>query len=157
MTVSLFSSISLTLTGFPASPLAAGSSTQVTAKVTGDPGNLGVDWSLVCPSSSCGSITQQTASNVPATYTAPVVLTASLNVTITATSVADPTQIVTTNVTVTPTASISIAFAVGAGAPPSTMITAATTSISQSFPATARIWESTGLSLVRTARTGAAR
>jgi hypothetical protein len=129
VTVGIFSSISVTLTGFPASPLAAGSTTQVTAKVTGDANNLGVNWTLLCPSSGCGLITQQTASGAPATYTAPSVVTSSLNVTITATSVADPTQTVTTSVTVTPTASLSIAFAAGAGAPPSTMITSATASL----------------------------
>lgn len=40
VTVNIFTSVSITLTGFPASPLAAGSTTQVTAKVTGDPNNF---------------------------------------------------------------------------------------------------------------------
>jgi hypothetical protein len=128
VTVNIISSISVTLTGFPASPLAAGSSTQVTAKVTGDPNNLGVNWTLLCGAGNCGTITLQTASNAPATYVAPPVTT-SLNVTITAISVADPTQTVTANVSVTPTASISIAFAVGTGAPPANMNTSASTSI----------------------------
>jgi hypothetical protein len=128
VTVNIFSSISITLVGFPASPLAAGSTTQVTAKVTGDPNNLGVDWTLLCPVGNCGTITQQTASNVPATFTAPAIVTSSFNVTITATSVFDPTQTVTTNLTVSPSGAVSIAF--GQNPPPPTaMNTSATASI----------------------------
>jgi hypothetical protein len=128
VTIAIQSSISVTLTGFPASPLAAGSTTQVTAKVTGDPNNLGVDWSLLCGAGNCGTITLQTASNVAATYTAPSVVTTSLNVTITATSVFDPTQTVTTNVTVTPSGTVSIAFGLNPP-PPTAMNTSATASI----------------------------
>jgi hypothetical protein len=128
VTIAIQSSISVTLTGFPASPLAAGSTTQVTAKVTGDPNNLGVDWSLLCGAGNCGSITLQTASNVAATYTAPPSVTTSLNVTITATSVFDPTQTVTTNVTVTSSGTVSIAFGLNPP-PPTAMNTGATASI----------------------------
>jgi hypothetical protein len=129
VTVTIVSNVSITITGFPASPLAAGSTTQVTAKVTGDPNNLGVNWSVLCASSSCGLITQQTPSGVAATYTAPTGITSPLNVTINASPVADTSQIVTTNLIVNPTASVSIAFASGAGAPPATMVTNATASV----------------------------
>ncbi len=128
VTVIIQSSISVTLVGFPASPLAAGSTTQITAKVTGDPNNLGVNWTLLCGAGNCGTITLQTASNVAATYTAPQTVTTSLNVTIQATSVFDPTQFVTTNVTVTPSGSVSIAFGLNPP-PPTAMNTSATASI----------------------------
>jgi hypothetical protein len=132
VTVNIISSVSISLTGFPASPLAAGSTTQVTAKVTGDPNNppLGVSWMVTCgASTNCGQITPNTASGVAATYTAPASVTASLNVTIIATAVADTTQTATTSVTVNPSGSVSIAFAQGAGAPPAAMSTGTTANI----------------------------
>ncbi len=131
VSVEMFTSVSISIVGVPPSPLAAGSSTQVTALVTGDPTNAGVNWQLSCSSGNCGSITSLTASDAPATYMAPSGLTASLNVTITAIAVAATSQTATTSLTVTPTATISIAFpaANSNGAPPPSLLTNATDGI----------------------------
>ena len=129
-TVTISSEVSITITGTPASPLGSGTTTQVVAKVTGDPNNQGVNWMLSCgASTNCGSITASTASGVAATYTAPSGVTSSITVTITAIAVADTTQTATTSVVVNPSAAVSIAFATGTGAPPSSMLAGAAQNI----------------------------
>ena len=85
--------------------------TKVTALVANDPKAAGVDWSVSCQASSCGSFTAHTASGSPMTYAGPTTMPAGGTVTITATSTTDPTKsasaianVVTTNVvTLTPT------------------------------------------------------
>jgi dienelactone hydrolase len=67
----------------------AGATTQVTATVTNDPANKGVNWTVTCPAAPCGNISPAaTASGATTTYQAPSTPPASLTVTITATSAA---------------------------------------------------------------------
>jgi hypothetical protein len=114
-----FSTVTLTITGLsisvgfaPAPPatLGAGGSTQFKAVLNNDATNVGVNWSVICAVSACGSFSPaQTASGVVTTYTAPATLPAGGTVQVTATSIADPTkaasatiQIVPISVSVTP-------------------------------------------------------
>ena len=56
----------------PISVQQAGAGVPVSALVSNDPANGGVDWTLSCGSgTNCGSVTAHTASNVAATYTPP--------------------------------------------------------------------------------------
>lgn len=112
VSVSIFSAVAVTLTGFPASPLGAGNSTSVTAVVTGDPNNppLGVSWTLSCSVANCGTIPTNTLSGVAATYTAPASVASSFVVTLQANAVAAPSQFVTTSITITPGTQASVAF-----------------------------------------------
>jgi hypothetical protein len=72
--------------------LQIGISTPLAAVVTGDILNQGVTWSCT-PTSSCGSFTPAaTLSGVPTAYAAPVVIPRHQTVTITATSVTDPSD-----------------------------------------------------------------
>jgi hypothetical protein len=115
-TVTIFTNVAISFTQFPASPLGAGSTTNITAVVTGDPNNppLGVGWSLNCGIPNCGTISAaNTQSGAPLTYTAPATVTTSFTVQIVATPLADPTKLINVSITVNPaTSNISIAFSV---------------------------------------------
>jgi dienelactone hydrolase len=66
---------------------------QFTATVGNDLANKGVTWTVSCSPAPCGSVSPtSTASGAPTTYTAPPQSPSDLTVTITATSVADPTK-----------------------------------------------------------------
>jgi dienelactone hydrolase len=83
----------LTVTVASAAPsVPPGTSTLLTATVTNDPGNRGVNWTVSCPTAPCGSVSPlQTPSGVATTYSAPGSAQATdLPVTITATSVSEP-------------------------------------------------------------------
>jgi hypothetical protein len=111
--VTIFTNVTIKLTGFPASPLGAGNTTSITAVVSGDPNNppLGVGWSFTCTVSNCGSLSApQTASGSAVTYTAPASVTTGFTVVIQATPLADTTQIITTSITVNPSSSVQVAF-----------------------------------------------
>ena len=71
-------SISIAFQPQPVTSLGVGFSEPLTAIVTKDPNNEGVDWSLTCPNpGSCGSLSAlHTASGVATTYTAPSTITA---------------------------------------------------------------------------------
>jgi len=108
--------ISITLTQAPPSSLQASSPATVSATVTNDAQNKGVDWTVSC-SGSCGSFNPaHTASGGTTTYTAPASVPAGNTVTITATSTADPTKSQSATVTIVP--AITITFT---QAPPTTM------------------------------------
>lgn len=81
----------------------AGTGTQsFTAAVANDPHNKGVTWSLSgasCTGSTCGTLSNVTATSV--TYAAPANAPSPDSVTLTATSVADPTKSAIATVTVT--------------------------------------------------------
>jgi hypothetical protein len=85
--------------------------TQVTALVANDLAVAGVDWSVSCAASSCGSFTAHTASGIPMTYVGPTAVPPGGAVTLTATSTTDPTKsasaiatvVTTTVITLTPT------------------------------------------------------
>ena len=69
-----------------------GETAQVTARVSNDTAGRGVRWNVSCSSAPCGTVSpSSTASAAAATYTAPATLPAAdLVVTVTATSVSDP-------------------------------------------------------------------
>jgi dienelactone hydrolase len=75
--------------------LQAGGTLNLTAEVTNDSSNQGVTWSVSCAVSPCGNVSPtSTASGVPTVYTAPATPpVAAENITIVATSVADPTKL----------------------------------------------------------------
>ena len=120
----------------PPSSLALSGTSSFAAIVTGDPGALGVNWTVTCvpapiPQGSCGTITEHTASGYPTTYFAPInydeqTVPVNGTVTITGASSADPTKTVSVTIQVTPTPPISIGFN---EAPPASMLTGATANL----------------------------
>lgn len=84
----------------------AGATTQITATVTNDSANKGVNWSVSCSAAQCGGVNPtSTASGAATTYTAPSAPPAGgLMVTITATSVADTSKAAPVRLTITPSA-----------------------------------------------------
>jgi predicted small lipoprotein YifL len=114
--------ISITLTQAPPSSLEASSQATVSATVTNDSQNKGVDWTVSCSGSSCGSFSPtHTASGVTTVFTAPASVPAGNTVTIIATSTADPTKSVSASVTIVPAITITLTEA-----PPSTLAPSAT-------------------------------
>ena len=104
----------IVVTILPASAnLQAGTGTQnFTATLTNDSQSKGVTWSLAgagCSGSTCGTLSQVTATSV--TYSAPAIAPSPNTVTLTATSVADKTSSATATATITaaaaPTATLS--------------------------------------------------
>jgi hypothetical protein len=97
-----FSSVSLSIDGNPISvslappppgTLQTGASTQLRAVLNNDVSNAGVNWTVICGSSDCGSFKPtQTSSGVATTYTAPAIAPTGGTVQVTATSVTDPTK-----------------------------------------------------------------
>lgn len=117
--------ISVAFAAQPPSSLVSSGTTSVTANVANDSASKGVNWTVTCGSSSCGSFNPaQTASGGATTFTAPTAVPTGNTVTITATSVADSTK--SASATITIGAAISVTFA---AQPPSSLVTAATTSI----------------------------
>ena len=95
--------LKIALSQTPTPNLPVGAATNLTAVVTFDPLNAGVDWTVACQSSSCGSFNPaHTASGQLTTYTAPQTVPTNGLVTITAASTTAPTTTVTTEITVTP-------------------------------------------------------
>jgi len=103
------SKVSIIFQPQPGGSVAVGFSENVTAVVSNDPNNYGVDWSLTCQNPpNCGSLTvngnpaSHTASGAPITYTAPFSLSANSTVVeIVALATADHTQNVVAPVTIT--------------------------------------------------------
>lgn len=97
-----FSSISLSVGGNPISvslappapaTLHAGASTQLRAVLNNDTANAGVNWSVICGSTDCGSFQPaRTAGGIATTYTAPASVPVGGIVQVTATSVTDPSK-----------------------------------------------------------------
>src|SRR5579864_480669 len=75
----------------------AGGTHAFTAAVSNDPSNKGVTWTI-SPATGSGMLTGGTSTSV--TYAAPASVASTLNVTITATSVADPSKFVSATATV---------------------------------------------------------
>jgi len=85
--------ISISLAPPPPGSLQASTSTQLRAVLNNDPANAGVNWTVICGSSDCGSFKPtQTSSGVATTYTAPAIAPTGGTVQVTATSVTDPTK-----------------------------------------------------------------
>lgn len=94
--------ISVVLTAVPPSSLMVGATASIIALVNNDSANAGVIWKASCGSSQCGTFNpSQTNSGAATTYTAPSSAPTGTTVTITATSVTDPTKFVTAYVTIT--------------------------------------------------------
>jgi len=103
------SAVSIAFQPQPGGSLAVGFSETLTAVVTNDPQNYGVDWNLTCQNPpNCGTLTvngnaaSHTASGSPITYTAPSTLSGnSMVVEIAALATADQTKNVVAPVTIT--------------------------------------------------------
>ncbi len=89
-----------------------------TATVQNDSQNKGVTWSISgagCSGAACGNVLPtSTASGVATTYTAPVSVPNPATVTLTATSVADPTQFASATITVAAASGLTLVVDTGA-------------------------------------------
>src|SRR5271166_5011126 len=86
------SQVSIAFQPEPGGSLEVSFTENLTAVVSNDPGNAGVDWSLTCQAkTNCGSLSApHTASGTPTTYTAPsTISTNSMTVEIVALATAD--------------------------------------------------------------------
>ena len=118
--------ISITMTQAPPKTIAASGTATISATVSNDTANGGVDWSCA-PAGSCGSFSPaHTASGTATTYTAPA---SAGSVTITAASTTSPTTTAASTVTVTTTTSGSVAISLTA-APPASLLPSGTATIS---------------------------
>jgi hypothetical protein len=98
-------SVSIAFVTSPPSSVATGATAQIAATVSNDSSAAGVNWSITCGSSQCGTLSaSHTASGVATTYTAPSAVPNPAEVTITATAVADGSQQVSGAVTITSSA-----------------------------------------------------
>jgi hypothetical protein len=94
--------VSITFTQALPTSMLASSQTMISATVFNDPANAGVDWTVSCGSSSCGSFNPtHTVSAVDTAYTAPATIPNGNTVTITATATADPTKFISGTITIT--------------------------------------------------------
>ena len=99
--------VAVAISTMPPSALSAGGTATVSATVTNDTANAGVNWSC-SPMGSCGSFNPaSTASGSNSTYTAPGSVPAGGSVTITATSVTDAFKKTNASVTIRATASLA--------------------------------------------------
>jgi hypothetical protein len=87
----------------PRSTMQVGASAQFRAVLDNDVTNAGVRWSALCGSADCGFFGPiETLGGVATTYVAPARMPAGGTVQVTATSVADPTKVITATVSITP-------------------------------------------------------
>ena len=98
--------ITIAFTTFlPPTAMGLNETTQIMATVTYDPIAAGVNWSVTCASSACGSFSQTlTASGGATVYTAPAVIPSGGTVTVTATSVEDSTKSISATIAIMPIA-----------------------------------------------------
>jgi hypothetical protein len=95
----------ISFTQTPPASLVTSTQAMISATVLNDSANLGVDWSVTCGSSDCGSFNPtHTASGSATTYTAPATIPTGNIATVTATSTANPTDTVSAKVTITASA-----------------------------------------------------
>jgi len=97
--------IAINLVPNSAQALDATQSLSLTANVTNDSSNQGVNWSVACPAGvlSCGGVAQtKTASGVADQFNAPGIAASAEIITVTAKSVSDPTKSQSVQVTVNP-------------------------------------------------------
>jgi hypothetical protein len=95
--------VSIAFQSTPPSSVVVGGTASLTAVVTNDSSNAGVDWSLTCANGNCGSLsTSHTSSGQPVTYTAPSNMPGNAEVVnIAAFATADHSQNVLTSINVT--------------------------------------------------------
>ncbi len=85
--------VSIAIQGGVPTSLGLSTSQSITATVSNDSANAGVDWTVSCGSGDCGSFTPtHTASGTATTYTSPATIPTGGTVTITATSTTDNTK-----------------------------------------------------------------
>jgi hypothetical protein len=101
ITITAPSSISVAFQATPPTSLAPSATTAITANVTNDSGNGGVDWTVTCGSGDCGSFTPtHTASGSATTYTGPAAVPVGTSVTVVATSTDDNTKSAMATITI---------------------------------------------------------
>jgi hypothetical protein len=119
---------SIAMTNKPPTSLSAGGTANISATVSNDSSNAGVDWSCA-PSASCGSFSPaHSASGAMTTYTAPASAPAGGTVTITATSTSTHSATAVATVSIT-AASGQVGVALSTP-PPASLAVNATTTIS---------------------------
>ena len=107
----------------PPASVNVGGNFMVSAVVTDDNSNRGVNWTVSCGGASCGSFSAaQTASGTATTYTAPNMVPSGGTVTITATSITNSSRSASANVNVS-AGNVAITFSTPP--PPATLSTAA--------------------------------
>jgi hypothetical protein len=95
--------ITVQLAPAPPTSMEVSTTTQIAAQLVNDTAAAGVDWSVTCTSSDCGSIAPaHTASGGATTYTAPATVPTGGSVTVTAASTTDPTATASATITITP-------------------------------------------------------
>jgi hypothetical protein len=121
--------ISVTLNSPPTTVVASATINNLAATVANDSKNGGVNWTVTCGSSACGSFNPtSTASGAVTTYTAPAAVPTGGSATITATSVSDTTKSASATITITapPPPAIAVTFN---PQPPASLLVSATTSL----------------------------
>jgi hypothetical protein len=120
--------ISIAFTGTVPTSLPAGTTAMITATVSNDSSNGGVNWSVSCGSAgACGTFSaSNTASGSAVTYTAPSAIPTGSTVTITATAKDSSSATVMATVTITAPPPISVAFS---PTPPTTLLVSASTTL----------------------------
>jgi hypothetical protein len=94
--------ISVAFSTAPPSSISIGTTASVAAIVSNDASGAGVNWSVSCSGSDCGSFSPASTDNgSPTTYTPPSTVPSPASVTITATSVTDSTAKASASVTIT--------------------------------------------------------
>jgi hypothetical protein len=117
--------VSITFAKAPPASLGTGAQAMISATVSNDSLNAGVDWAVTCGNSTCGSLNPaHTASGDSTTFTAPVAISKTITVTITATASADTSKSVVAKMTITPR---TISFT---QAPPASLVTSVQAMIS---------------------------
>jgi hypothetical protein len=123
--------ISVAINPTPPTSLNAGTTSNLTAVVTNDTANAGVNWTVTCSGSACGSFNPtKTASGAATVYTAPSAPPTSGTVTVTATSVTDTTK--TASATITIAAPAPAPISVTLSGQPTSLAIGATASITAS-------------------------
>ena len=110
VTITRQAPISVTIAPPPPASVNVGSATSITAVVVNDSNNAGVNWSVACAGTACGSFAtaNPVASGSSATYDAPSSIPAGNTVTVTATSVTDSTKSASATITITQSVPISV-------------------------------------------------
>jgi hypothetical protein len=94
--------ISVAFSTAPPSSISIGTTASVAAIVSNDASGAGVNWSVTCSGSACGSFSPTSTDNgSPTTYTPPSTVPSPASVTITATSVTDSSAKASASVTIT--------------------------------------------------------
>lgn len=123
-TVSQTPLISVEMTQLPPTTMIVGNSTVVSATVSNDPANAGVDWVVTCANApNCGTFNpSHTFSGLTSIYTAPTSVPAKQIVTVTALSSSDRSKTAVAPVTLTSTITAIVINPVGVSAPADSVV-----------------------------------